>query len=1011
MSVREVLGGVGAWSVRLRDDTPRTILDRLAPARALYGLLVVTPHALDPLDVASMPGDDVMSRAAYAGVLRARPSPLELSGPGPLALLGDEDGKGPLVASTTLNGTVTNWVASLLPRNSVRGGALLDIWNVGVPSYSGTFANVTVRAALDVIARACGVEYVVRPGTVGGSWSIVCDIGPAQSVWGATASAIITRQPGRDPLYITVPIGGVAAEADMDDWTSRVVFRALGGTPTTGTAELPTTQTTWRPRGWDGALIEMARYIESAETDGSAAQALARAQLGRFSGGRQSVVLSSAQWDWRGRVRVGGTVLVSDDGLASTLLALSGGDLVELGPDIVSPVAARVVEHSWSIRAGMGVYWFAPDGARATLDLTQWVVPEDGADEIRLGSASRVSSDVPMWPTPTTTAPPVAYVDATPPPPDTATPQPITFTAGANALSDSATSITPALPGGDGGWVVAWCVANTAITAPTAPWTTVANLTQGDARVCVVRAPAPTASPTFTMSGGQVAARCVRVVSSDTSVAPVVDDAQAYVANNGTLTGLTLTTGADASGVLAVAGGVANAISSSTLTFGSGWSDATPAVPGSGFRIINHATRVVATTGSVSASPSPSHEGHYVAVMMSFAPVVGSGSTPSAPTSLAVSDQTATSFRVAWSAPSSAGSSPITGYRVVLNGTTSFDATASPFVASGLTPSTTYAVTVQARNASGLGATASTTATTTSAGSATTREAFANCMNPGRYEADPAGVPDGESIYRGTRYDWANYAWDGLDPGVSPGSTRPDGTRDSGWGSNIYNNYEACEPWYTVYAADGHTAVHAAVELRRLELQLKNESNTWVQVVPNTTNFTCHGWSVHFKDDAAVDALGWDSSVRVGSFDIGVTGYKSTDDTLIVDSVGAPQLWVKPTLRARCAHGWPNIWPRRKYVDYLGANPATKITGVYVAIEARLIVKGASDDRANARYVVSTGVDVYRTDGTVSDPNNLGNGVHCQSPYWLVPTDGSWRKIVGHTLTPAQFLLYPPIGT
>lgn len=92
--------------------------------------------------------------------------------------------------------------------------------------------------------------------------------------------------------------------------------------------------------------------------------------------------------------------------------------------------------------------------------------------------------------------------------------------------------------------------------------------------------------------------------------------------------------------------------------------------------------------------------------------------TPAKPAAPSISQLTATSMRVAWSAPSNGGNA-ITGYDVeVVRGgqAQTSSATASPLNLSNLTPSTAYSIRVRAKNQQGAGAWSDAASVTTLAG-------------------------------------------------------------------------------------------------------------------------------------------------------------------------------------------------------------------------------------------------------------------------------------------------------
>src|SRR5690606_25944847 len=105
-----------------------------------------------------------------------------------------------------------------------------------------------------------------------------------------------------------------------------------------------------------GNVVNQTRIIESHETNEGNEQAVAQAQLNRFTGQRRAITLSSDQFDLGSDIAVGDTIYVWDP--EQGLVDLS--NQVTYRGRTIFPIAIRVLGMTSPIQAGMGVYFRAP---------------------------------------------------------------------------------------------------------------------------------------------------------------------------------------------------------------------------------------------------------------------------------------------------------------------------------------------------------------------------------------------------------------------------------------------------------------------------------------------------------------------------------------------------------------------------------------------------------------------------------------------------------------------------
>lgn len=361
----------GVWELDLSPDTPRAVLERLAPFNVH---LVVTPAEID---VGS--SDAVFLAAArYVGPLRKLGvNRLNPGGPGNSMWLSDPDGKGEIIESAISAATpnLSNWITALLP-SSLTAGTVTSPGG----TYSNTYQYVSRRDAINSVCRAFGVEWRVNndftfdAGTVANLYRNVAG--------GDTPAVTVARGfGGRDPGVVGIR-SAIETEIDWLDFVNDVIVL---GQEVGDAAGVPVF---YKPTG---ALVNWQRVVVDPTAPVGAASGIAlavRDTLPHEGAGRREIRVSTDVFDPAGDVTLGDDVYVWDpeNGLIDT------DNQITFQGQLIYPTAMRCVGIKWPIRRGMGVYLritnFTP-AAPTYVNITNFVEFDEGSAELELSTASK----------------------------------------------------------------------------------------------------------------------------------------------------------------------------------------------------------------------------------------------------------------------------------------------------------------------------------------------------------------------------------------------------------------------------------------------------------------------------------------------------------------------------------------------------------------------------------------------------------------------------------------------
>lgn len=368
MSVTEISRALGSWSLRLRSDTPRSVLNSLE----YLGHIAVIPGRVNPAEY----GDNLLSAARYVGVYRGKDARDEftLKGAGLAFWLGDEDGKGDVfeTAVELTAATFSTAINALLPP----GGAITagTITSPG-GTYTGRHIYQTPRDALNYVTETFGAEWRVNNnGTL--------DAGPVANLYVTTPQALlIPRRDGSDLFYRALR-GQMGMATDVEDYTTRVLLLAEGEGETIATGSADAVSVPFNDL--HGNDVVLTRLISESGTAAGNASTRAQLQLNRFSGSRNSVSLSTDDYDVKGDFVVGDYLYVFNPDAGF----VDDANEVQWQGEVLNPMKLRCVEMTWPIPSGWTVaFRRSTDGV--WLDLSDYYAGETGDTTIVVGEFNR----------------------------------------------------------------------------------------------------------------------------------------------------------------------------------------------------------------------------------------------------------------------------------------------------------------------------------------------------------------------------------------------------------------------------------------------------------------------------------------------------------------------------------------------------------------------------------------------------------------------------------------------
>lgn len=372
MPVTERVMGLGDWSLRLRPDTPQSLLDSISTP---FSEVLIASGRLP----ASTTSDATfLSAALYTGVC-LRPGPqLELSGCSSNWYLGDESGgagyfaSGKNISAGTLSAALATTLSGTPFSVGSVGSASVLAWDTGPTNARGILAG---------LAGQTNMEWRVNPDRT-------VDVNSVAALYGATPTAIVVRRQG--PQQVEAPWGlhgTVQSTWDWEAYGSQVHIWTLAAKGTAGGAS--------PYRGPDGNYLTIARGYEMPELPSGSEGSLASWWLAQINRAVRTVEVTADTFAVTGYAKCGASVWLYDpvSGLVDT------ANPVQYAGEVIWPTAARIVSVTWPIERGMSVLIRQHDGTAVTyVDLTDWVEWESPGARMEVSTAAQHL--VPPTPTP-----------------------------------------------------------------------------------------------------------------------------------------------------------------------------------------------------------------------------------------------------------------------------------------------------------------------------------------------------------------------------------------------------------------------------------------------------------------------------------------------------------------------------------------------------------------------------------------------------------------------------------
>jgi len=347
--ITEILMQHGSFSVPLRDDTPYDIWEKISGSENAAspntvgspGHIVITPQELEP---AKHGGAATLAAARYTGVIirKAKPSRrLDLSGTGLLWWLQTPEGLADIIRTeVVLSGsTVSNALDQLLPAAISKG-------TVTEPAGTAT-SNHHFESPLEAIRTVMSTthcEFRINPdGTI--------DAGAYTDLFNITVPTVCASRDasGSDPNFFGIPIRNAKAVRDYSLMaTGGLVFsqvedgtRSLFASAIRSTSERDllgnTSVREFVEEASPGADVVTAGYVQS--------------RLAEYVT-RSTFTLETDYYEVEGGMPVGDAWHIYDPPAFVDLT-----NPIFFRGDILYPMMLRVVEATWPLRDGMGVYY------------------------------------------------------------------------------------------------------------------------------------------------------------------------------------------------------------------------------------------------------------------------------------------------------------------------------------------------------------------------------------------------------------------------------------------------------------------------------------------------------------------------------------------------------------------------------------------------------------------------------------------------------------------------------
>jgi hypothetical protein len=412
MAITNRLMSPGNYSVSFSQEfTPTAIIEAIKE----WGHIVVTPQ---PVDINTLSDSDVLSAAAYTGIVLNRTleeGVVTVSGQGLELYMGDGAAKGMVIAESKNIGKVRNYTGTTLSETLFNSsaqtnkplGLMLDesgntqaitqgtIYNPS-STYTGSHFVETALSALKFVSEILNTEYRVNPnGTL--------DAGPTSNLFNGVGSSepntiVVKTAYGEDPEFEGIVPQGLRTEFDATDWVSRVDFTGEVGSfnePTDVAGEANLTSNPYKDL--HGNALKRVGLVQEPDVPEANLNSRAQLMLTELSRVKKVLNLDLTQYEVSGDLKAGDYIYAFDPDIGfvdtSTEAAAESRDLYEVTfrGEVINPIKVRVVGITFPIIDTMGVYFRDKDGNYT--NLTEYVQFENGSAQVELGDVLRTIGD------------------------------------------------------------------------------------------------------------------------------------------------------------------------------------------------------------------------------------------------------------------------------------------------------------------------------------------------------------------------------------------------------------------------------------------------------------------------------------------------------------------------------------------------------------------------------------------------------------------------------------------
>ncbi len=377
--ITELLMQHGSFSVPLKDDTPHDIWEKVSGNEnaaspntvGTPGHVVITPQELEPSKIG---GAAVLAASRYTGVIAKKSKPslqMNITGVGLLWWLQSPEGLSDIIRTEVVlsSSTVDNALTQLLPTAITKG-------TVTEPPYTAT-SNHHFESPLEAIRTVMAsthCEFRINPdGTI--------DAAAYDTLFNITVPTVCASrdESGSDPNFVGVPISKADSVRDYSRMATGGLVYSVDDLGIKTLAASAARSTIERDLFGNTAIRE---FVEESSGADVVTTAYVESRLAEWVT-TSTFTLDTEYYEIEGGMPIGDAWHVYDPPAFVDLT-----NPIFFRGDILYPMMLRVVEATWPLRDGMGVYYRPSTGTGTAgavedsdwIDLTRFVKWESTSD-------------------------------------------------------------------------------------------------------------------------------------------------------------------------------------------------------------------------------------------------------------------------------------------------------------------------------------------------------------------------------------------------------------------------------------------------------------------------------------------------------------------------------------------------------------------------------------------------------------------------------------------------------